>query len=307
VHQPPKNDRFADDLSACPVGASPERNIMQRSGISVAALLTGLLTFEAHSQAEIVEEGHDVPPVSEQPMGKVAVRRGVQGPAGLFTARVNLLVNASKGSLGKPTSLAPDLFYAISDTLQIGLLHTGPMGWQSRPGFGLCLTGKSNGCPKAYDNVGLDLMYGLVFGDLHLSFHSSLYLLPISDPTGVMWTLGLTGKFHFTNLVALYFDPQVGVMLSHRDLYEDQLFIPLELQFQAAPAVALKVLTGVLGQLSNLGDTYQIPLGLGLVGNVNRNVDIGLRISFDNLVGHQTPGSSRTDARSIGLLLTIRS
>jgi hypothetical protein len=62
-----------------------------------------------------------------------------------------------------------------------------------------------------------------------------------------------------------------------------------------------------LGQLSNLGDTYQIPLGLGLVGNVNRNVDIGLRISFDNLVGHQTPGSSRTDARSIGLLLTIRS
>jgi len=279
---------------------------MRRFCISAAALLTGLLTFEAHSLAEIVEGRRDVPPVSEQAMGKVAVRRGVQGPAGLFTARVNLLVNASNSSFGKPTSLAPDLFYALSDTVQIGLLHTGPMGWQSHPGFGLCLTGKSNRCPKVYDNVGLDLMYGLLFGDFHLSLHSSLYLLPISDPTGVMWTLGFTGKFHFTNLVALYFDPQVGVMLSHRDVYEDQLFIPLELQFQATPAVALKVLSGVSGQLSNLGDTSQVPLGLGLVGNVNSNVDIGLRLSFDNLLGHQTPGSSRTDIRSIGLLLTIR-
>jgi hypothetical protein len=279
---------------------------MRRFGITVAALLTGLLTFEGHSRAEIVEGSRDVPPVSERSMGKVAVRRGVQGPAGLFTARLNLLVNADKGSFGKPTSLAPDLFYAISDTVQIGLLHTGPMGWQSRPGFGLCLTGKSNGCPKVYDNVGFDLMYGLLFGDFHLSLHSSLYLLPISDPTGVMWTLGLSGKFHFSNLVALYFDPQVGVMLSRRDIYKDQLFIPLELQFQATPAVALKVLSGLMGQLSNLGDTNQVPLGLGLVGNVNSNVDIGLRLSFDNLLGHQTPGTSRTDIRSIGLLLTIR-
>jgi hypothetical protein len=274
---------------------------------SVAVLLTGLLTFEAVSRAEVVEGRTDVPPVSDRAMGKVAVRRGVQGPAGLFTARVNLLVNASKGSFGKPTSLAPDLFYAISDTLQIGLLHTGPMGWQSHPGSGLCLTGESNGCPKVYDNVGLDLMYGLLFGDFHLSFHSSLYLLPISDPTGVMWTVGLTGKFHFTDSVALYFDPQIGVMLSHRDLYEDQLFIPLELQFQAAPTVALKVLSGVSGQLSNLGDTSRVPLGLGLVGNVNRNLDIGLRFSFDNLLGHQAPDVSRTEVRSIGLLLTIRS
>ena len=67
-------------------------------------------------------------------MGRVAVRRGVQAPGGLFTARLLLLVNASKDSFGKPTSLAPDLFYSVSDTVQIGLLHTGPMGWQSRPG-----------------------------------------------------------------------------------------------------------------------------------------------------------------------------
>jgi hypothetical protein len=39
---------------------------------------------------------------------------------------------------------------------------------------------------------------------------------------------------------------------------------------------------------------------------VNSNVDLGLRFSFDNLLGHVTGGTSRTDVRSIGLLLTLR-
>jgi hypothetical protein len=239
-------------------------------------------------------------------MGKLAVRRGVQGPAGLFTARLILLTNASAGSFGKPTSFAPDLFYALSDTVQIGLLHTGPMGWQTLPGAGLCLTGTSDGCPHVYDNVGLDLLVGLLFGDVHLSAHSSLYLLRLSDPTWPMLTLGFAGKLHFTNTVALFFDPQVGITLAHRDAYKDQLFIPLELQLQATPDVSVKVLSGVTGQLSALGDTYAIPLGLGVVGNINPNLDLGLRFSFDNLLGHQPAGASRTDARSIGLLLSIR-
>ena len=280
---------------------------MRHFGISIAAAFSGLLATGITAHAEVTAGRRNVPAVSEQPMGKVAVSRGVQAPGGLFTARVLLLVNASKDSFGKPTSLAPDLFYAVSDTVQIGLLHTGPMGWQSPPGSGLCLTGTTNGCDKVYNNVGLDLMYGLLFGDFHLSLHSSLFLLPLPDPTGVMWTIGLTGKFHFTDVVALFFDPQVGVMLSHRDMYKEQLFVPIELQFQVGAAVSLKVLSGVTGQLSELGDTYRVPLGLGLVGNVSRHVDLGLRFSFDNVLGSVPTGTARADTRSLALLLTFRS
>jgi hypothetical protein len=261
------------------------------------------------AHAAVVEGGRDVPPVSYAPMGEVAVRRGVQGPAGLFTARINLLVNASKGRFGKPISLAPDLYYSITDSVQIGLLHTLPMGWQTTPGAGLCLTGTSDGCPKVYRNVGFDFMYGLLFGDFHLSLHSSQYLTFVPDPfpTGVMWTVGFAGKLHFTNEVALYFDPQIGITLTHRDLYKDQLFLPLELQIQASRAVSLKLLTGVTGQLSDLGNTYRVPLGLGVVANLTPHVDLGLRFSFDNLLGHKDEGVARTDERSLGLLLTIRS
>ena len=240
-------------------------------------------------------------------MGKVAVRRGVQGPAGLLTLRLNLLVNASSGMFGKPTSLAPDIFYSISDTVQVGLLHTGPMGWQTLPGVSLCLTGTgTGGCPKVYNNVGFDFLYGLLFGDVHLSLHSSLFIYQIADPTWVMWTVGLAGKLHFTDAVALFFDPQVGIALTNRDAHKEQLFLPLELQFQATPAVSLKVLSGVTGQLSALGDTVRAPLGLGIVGNVSPSVDLGLRFSFDNLLGHQAPGFGRADQRSIGVLVVFR-
>jgi len=278
-----------------------------RFAAAIAAL--GILANAGTAQARVVEGGGDVPPVSGAPMGKVAVRRGVQGPAGLLTLRLNLLVDASTDTFGKPTSLAPDIYYAITDTVQIGLLHTGPMRWQTLPGGSLCLTGKSNGCPHVYNNVGFDFMYGLLYGDFHLSIHSSLYLLQISDPTWVMWTIGLSGKIHFTNSVALLFDPQVGIALTNRNgtpPNKDQLFVPLALQLQAGPAVSVELLSGVTGQLSALGDTVRVPVGLGLVANINEAFDLGLRFSFDNLLGHELIGVSRTDERSIGLLGVVR-
>jgi len=205
--------------------------------LTLALSLATLSLASGLARAAVVEGGGDVPPVSHAPMGEVAVRRGVQGPAGLFTARIHLLVNASKNEFGKPTSLAPDLYYSLSDTVQIGLLHTLPMGWQTLPGAGLCLSGTSNGCRTVYNNVGFDFMYGLLYGDVHLSLHSSLFLLRMADPAGVMWTVGLSGKLHFTDAVALLFDPQIGISLKDRDVYKDMLYVPLELQLQASRAV----------------------------------------------------------------------
>jgi len=142
-----------------------------------AAVLAAAVAAPA-TRAAAAEGERDAPP-----MGRVAVRRGVQSPEGLFTLRLNLLVSASEGAFGKPTSIAPDLYYGVSDAFQIGLLHTGPMGWQTMPGAGLCITGKGGGCPHVYDNVGFDVMYGLLHGrDFHLSFHTSLYLFRISTP-----------------------------------------------------------------------------------------------------------------------------
>jgi hypothetical protein len=250
--------------------------------------------------------GNDVPPVTDAPDGLYAVSRGVQGPAGMFSARILLDINLSAGAAGEPVSLAPDLYYGVSDKLQIGLLHQGPTGWQARPGVGICLTGKSSGCPKLYDNVGFDMMYGLAFGDFQLSAHGSLFIESF-DPTTTSLALGVAGKAHLSQNVALFFDPKIAIALNDRDANDDVLYVPLELQFQLRPPTTLKLLSGISGNLSAFGDTYQVPLGLGLVQSLNKHFDLGARFSFDNLLGNQPDGVNRADLRSLAILLNIRS
>jgi hypothetical protein len=279
---------------------------MRRFTLVFAAFL--MSTFlSTGAWARVVPGGGDVPPVSGARSGLYAVKRGVQGPEGMVHSRILLHINTSRDLVGKPVSLAPDLYYAVNDSLQLGLLHNLPMGWLTRPGAGLCLSGTDKGCPRVYSNLGFDLLYGMLFGDVNLSLHSSFYLLQIADPTPLMLTLGLAGKLHFSEVFAIFFDPQIGFGLSNRDTGNgDQLFIPIELQFQLAPPVALKILTGTTGYLSNFGDTYQIPLGLGLVGNVSESIDLGLRFAFDNMLGKLPEGVSRTQSSSLSLLMHIR-
>lgn len=95
-------------------------------------------------------------------------------------------------------------------------------------------------------------------------------------------------------------------MLSDRDLSDDGLFLPVELQFQLSPPTVLKLLTGINGSLSEFGDTYQVPVGLGLMQNINPSIDVGARFSFDNLLGNNPEGVGAADARSLGVLMNLR-
>ena len=138
----------------------------------------------------------DVAILSDAPDGQLAVRRGLQAPEGMLTARVTLAINLGVDVAGEPISLAPDVAYGVSDRLQISVIHDGPMRWQARPGLGLCLTGTDGGCPRVYDNVGVDVMYGLVFGSqLHLSAHGGL-LLTSFDPAFPTATRINRRRFH---------------------------------------------------------------------------------------------------------------
>jgi hypothetical protein len=269
--------------------------------ISKLLLGLGLLVLPAAARAQ------DIPPVSAAPMGMESVRRGVQGPAGLFHARVLLHVDLSEGRVGEPISLAPDLYYAFSDVFQLGLVHNLPMGWSTRPGPGLCLTGTDGRCPRIYDNLGIDAMIGLAFGDFHFSLHTALHVLRLSSPRWLMLTAGAATKFHFSDTFALFVDPQFGFALSQRDAGNvNQFFLPLELQFQTSDTSVFKILSGVYGPLSGFGDAYQAPLGVGLVFNINEHIDLGARFNFDNLLGNQPPGVDRTDLRSLSFLLHFR-
>lgn len=256
--------------------------------------------FAAPAQAD------DAGDASRAPDGQYVVMRGVQGPAGMIAARILLDINLSADRAGKPISLAPDLYYSPTDRLQLGIVHDGPMGWQARPGPGLCLTGTDGGCPHVYDNIGLDMMYGVSFGQYRLSTHGSLFVSHL-DPLTMSLALGATAKTMLARDVALLMDPKVAIAVTERDTNDDALYIPVELQFQLGASTTLKLLTGLSGRLTTFGDSYEIPVGVGLLQNLTTHFDIAVRFSFDNLLGHEEMGAGRTDIRSLALLVNIRS
>src|SRR5687768_14782580 len=141
-------------------GSTSEGGFMHSSRPSLATVVLGLalpvaLAWPAAAHAQVHGPATDVPPASDAPPGQESVQRGVQGPEGMLHARVLLHMNTSSDRVGEPISLAPDLYYAFSDTFQAGIVHNLPMGWLTRPGAGLCLTGDGDGgCRKVYDNVG---------------------------------------------------------------------------------------------------------------------------------------------------------
>jgi hypothetical protein len=243
--------------------------------------------------------------VSRAPDGQYAVMRGVQGPAGMLSARLLLDINLSADRAGKPTSFAPDLYYSVTDKLQLGILHEGPMGWQAKPGLGLCLTGADNGCPHFYDNVGFDVMYAVAVGRLRLSTHGSLFISHF-DPLTTSLAVGVTAKARLATNVALLFDPKIAIELTERDTTDDAVYVPLELQFQLGASTTLKLLTGLAAGLTTFSDSYEIPVGIGVLQNLTRHLDLGARFSFDNLLGHEATGVGRADTRSLAILLNVR-
>lgn len=230
------------------------------------------------------------------------VARGVQGAAGSITIHTLVGIEMSKSAVGKPFSIAPDIFYGVNDKLQVGLVHNGPLGWQTTPGSGLCLAGKENGCPKVWNNVGFDALYSLMNGSTDLSAHATVYLAPV-DPLFVQVAVGVAGKLHINEQMALFFDPALLLGLTKRDQGNKEiLFLPVEFQFQLQPQLALVAMTALYGPLDGFGDFYVIPFGVGAFYNVNEMIDVGGRFSFDNLLGN---GSS-ADFRSLSLLVNVR-
>lgn len=267
---------------------------------------TCLVGFALASLTTSAFANDDVPPVSDAPAGEYAAMRGVQGPAGMFSARLLVDINLSDGKVGKPISIAPDLYYSVTDKLQLGLTHTGPMGWQARPGVGLCVTGTDNGCANVYDNLGADVMYGVLFGEAYLSLHGSLFFNSF-DRSSTSVALGVTGRAHFGDKVALLFDPKIAIEVDDRDVSDDVVYVPLELAFQVAPKTQIKLLAGILGGITHFSDTYEVPVGIGIVQNLTKHFDLGARFSFDNLLGNQPANVGAADTRSVAVLLNIRS
>jgi hypothetical protein len=226
-------------------------------------------------------------------------RRSLTLPDGSFEitgepARPKILgINLSRDRAGEPVYVAPHFYWGAADRVTVGITHD----------RGLCLTGEDGGCgDRPYNDAGFGLLAGLSQGrDHEIDFHLGV---PVGsfDPFVMGVKTGVLGRINATSF-AFVFDPFIYAGITRRDEgNREALVIPIWFYFQATRSVAPFVGTGVAGPLDDFGGNFAVPVEGGVVFEVAQNVDLGVVLRFDNLLGNH----STADARELGMLARFR-
>jgi hypothetical protein len=197
----------------------------------------------------------------------------------------------SNNAVFKPFGFRPDIEYGVTDILQVRLYH---------PVRGLCLAGDTNGCPKVYNDVGVEGAYNLMpVGPFNIAAQAALEVLAFSPDSFMGIRVGLLGHYLAAGQINLVFDPSLYFGITNRDLGNKEILtIPVTLQFQATPQLMVFVdaaLSGIIDPpVGGFGDTDTGSLGIGALFNINKMLDVGAEFRFDRLFGNLNSGDFRT-------------
>lgn len=205
-----------------------------------------------------------------------AIRRPLTLASSMLEIRGDTLrVNLSDGAFAEPISIAPDVYFGVTDLFTVGVTHE----------TGFCLTGEEGGCARTYDDIGLDAIYALMrAGSLQAAVHGGLVSHRFSDPFAGGLRAGLRARV-IAGQVAVVVDPTLDIELFERDLVADVLRVPVDIQYQLEAQTMVFVTSGIEGPLDGFGDGYRIPIGLGVLFAVNERLDLGAELRLGNAAG----------------------
>jgi hypothetical protein len=248
-------------------------------------------------------EATAAPPASSDPLAPEnwplsGVDRPLSLSAGMLQLDVNGGVGLNKGSAGEPFAMPLNVWYGITNELQAALISSG-----------LCLSGTDGGCTKVFDNIGLNVLLSLFGRGSSLEVATWAQLNYASIDAGTM-NLQVGGAFNWVTgggNIAVIPLPNVQIGLAERD-YEggnkEYIGIPTSVYFRAGEKIAPVLFTG-LGptSLDAFGDSYTIPVGVGVLVGLNRTFDVGARFDMPRLIAGTASGA---DSRSLTAWVSVR-
>jgi hypothetical protein len=205
--------------------------------------------------------------------------------------------NVSRGQAFAPVSIAPDVWFGATDDLTLGLVHStaGRSGFIDGSGDSLCLTGTANGCPRPYNNLGVDVRYKLARGSFGWALDSGLFFQNLS-PVQLALKLGAVGRWR-SGRFSLDLQPAFFVGLSNRTetvmgatttTNGDVFSLPVTGAVWIASRVALAMQLGARIPIEDTSNTYAISLSLGGHVLATDKLDITAAFSFTRLNGSST-------------------
>lgn len=236
----------------------------------------------------------------------------VVGKGKILIAGSTLNVNMSTDAVAKPISIAPSVWYGVSDKLAVGLTHDGgttPYSPRPFPGLGICLSGEENGCGKVYDNVGVDVLFGIKDeAKMGLAVHGGV-IVESFDPMTLSLRAGVLGKYNASDKLSVVFDPAIFIGLTERDGAEvapgvtvggnkEVIDVPVWVWFNVNEKLGAYLHTGINGPLDGFGDAFLIPLGVGATYKVNEKLGVGGDFHFLGIAGSD---AASADFRTLGI------
>lgn len=222
-------------------------------------------------------------------------------------------VNLSSDVVGEPISIAPDIYFGVTDEFTVGLVHSGiaERGFFGGVGRSLCLTGEDEGCPEVYPNVGLSGALSIIEDDVSIAAELGLFALNFgdgffSDPALIQAKLGARGAW-VDDPIQVVFEPNVFVALTERDediggLHGDILNIPVAAYFSATDELSVGAQAGFTGNLDGLGDTWAVPLSAVAHFAIDDRVGLGGSFTFPQLIAEE----DTADLRSLNIFASFR-
>ncbi|HXN54882.1 MAG TPA: hypothetical protein VN874_01340 [Myxococcales bacterium] len=267
---------------------------------SGAGLLALALSIGGAAQAESARSSDSTEVYTRDDWPDELVKRPLTLAEDLTQIDLPVVFNLTKDFVGKPVTIPLRLAYGVTDGFTLAITHQ----------TGLCLGGTSNGCAKVYNDVGLQGLFSLVPSGIFQAALAAGAVLPsITEPFLAAARVGFDTRFG-RGPIALRIDPRVQIGLNERNppplglgssvavANRDALEVPVTLQLQAMPNLALWVGSGVFGQLNPLvgsfSDSYAIPLSFG-AAYTSGDVDVGAQFAFPYVRG--PVGLSGTDIR----------
>lgn len=234
-------------------------------------------------------------------------------PAGRIFVQAFAEINLSADLVAKPFSIAPDLWYGVSDVLTVGLVHSGrgKTGFFGAVGNGLCLAGEDNGCAKVYDRVGLDARYHFYReGNLTAAADGGLFLNSF-DPLQAQLKVGALGRWQ-GGALALELAPALFAGLTEREpeveagaavavgTNKEIFFLPVTALYALSAQLGLAGQVGLVVPFNETGDTYFVALSVGAQFMISEKLAADLAFSLPTIAGGELVDGG-TDARSITL------
>ena len=246
-------------------------------------------------------EATAAPPASSDPLAPENwPLSGVDRPLGLTAGMLQLDVNGgvglNKGSAGEPFAMPLAVWYGITNEIQAALVSSG-----------LCLSGTDGGCSKVFDNIGLNVLLSL-FGrgsSLEIATWAQLNYASIDAGTMNVQVGGAANWVTGGGNIAIIPMPNVQIGLAERDkANKEYVGIPTSVYFRAGEKIAPVLFTGLgATDMDAFGDSYTIPVGVGVLVGLNRVFDVGARFDMPRLIAGTASGA---DARSLTAWVSVR-